>query len=89
LAYLVAMSTLTLTMPTALQDWVDARIAEGMHADAADYLRDLVRRDRDMAAEDVRWVRAMIDEGLASGVVDQAPADVIEDIVAARRARRG
>ncbi|MCW3837495.1 type II toxin-antitoxin system ParD family antitoxin [Sphingomonas canadensis] len=72
----------TLSFPPALQAWVDARIAEGRYADVADYLRDLVRRDREYAAEDRRWLKAMIDEGLASGIVDAEPEDVIDAILA-------
>jgi antitoxin ParD1/3/4 len=72
----------TLSFPPALQAWVDARIAEGRYADAADYLRDLVRRDSEYAADDRRWLKAMIDEGLASGIVDAEPEDVLDAIIA-------
>lgn len=76
------MTDLNISMPPALQSWVDARIAEGRYADAADYLRDLVRRDREEAVEDRRWVKAMIDEGLASGIADEAPEAVLDAIIA-------
>lgn len=76
------MTDLTLSLPPALQSWVDARIAQGLYVDAADYLRDLVRRDHELADEDTRWVRAMIDEGLASGIVDAEPEDVLREIMA-------
>lgn len=74
------MTELTISMPDALHQWVEARIGEGRYVDAADYLRDLVRRDQH--AEDRRWLKAMIDEGLASGVIDRDPRDVIDDIIA-------
>ena len=76
------MTQLTISMPPALQNWVDARIAEGAYADAADYLRDLVRRDQAEAAADRRWLKAMIDEGLASGIIDREPEDVLDEILA-------
>jgi antitoxin ParD1/3/4 len=72
----------TLSFPPALQAWVDARIAEGRYTDVADYVRDLVRRDQDLADDDTRWVRAMIDEGLASGVIEAEPEDVLREIMA-------
>ncbi len=78
--YLEAMTELTISMPEALQEWVDLRIAQGRYADAADYLRDLVRQDQH--AEDRLWLKAMIDEGLASGVVDQDIDEVIDEIIA-------
>lgn len=75
--------------PPELRRWIDMRLAEGRYADAADYVRDLVRRDQEAAEEEAEWLRAMIDEGLASGVVDVDPKDVIEQIIAQRRAGRG
>lgn len=74
------MAQLTISMPDALQEWVDARIAQGRYADAADYLRDLVRLDQ--RSDDRLWLKAMIDEGLASGVLDQDPRDVVAEIIA-------
>jgi antitoxin ParD1/3/4 len=71
----------TLSFPPALQAWVDARIAEGMYADVADYLYDLVRQDARNGDERAR-LRAMIEEGLASGVIDRDPRDIINDIIA-------
>ncbi len=76
------MTQLSVSMPPALQTWVDARIAQGAYADAADYLRDLVRRDQAQSADDRRWLKAMIDEGLASGVLEEDADTVIDAIIA-------
>lgn len=76
------MTTLNISMPPALQNWVDAQVAQGRYADAADYLRDLVRRDQETASDHRRWVQTMIDEGLASGVLDAEPEDVLREIMA-------
>lgn len=76
------MTTLNISMPPALQSWVETQVAQGRYADAADYLRDLVRRDQEMARDDRLWVKAMIDEGLASGVLDAEPEDVLREIMA-------
>lgn len=75
------MSDLSNLLPPDLEQWIETRIAEGQFFDAGDYLRDLIRRDR-AQTEDTEWVRAMIDEGLASGIVDKEPEDVIEEIIA-------
>ena len=77
--YLGRMAQLTVSMPDALHEWVELRIAQGHYADAADYLRDLVRQDRQ--SDDRLGLKAMIDEGLASGVLDQDPRDVILEII--------
>lgn len=72
----------TLSFPPALQAWVDARIAEGRYADAEDYVRDLVRRDQETIAEDRNWLRAMIQEGLDSGILDQEAEEILDEIIA-------
>ncbi len=83
------MTSLSVPMPAALRKWVDTRLAEGRYADAAEYLRDLVRRDHCQAEDETHWLRAMIGEGLASGIVDAEPEDVIEEIIAAHPALDG
>ena len=83
------MSELSISMPPALEQWVHARLAQGRYADAADYVRDLVRRDQETVEDDNRWLKAMIDEGLASGSIDVEPEAVVEQIIADRSARRG
>lgn len=75
------MTQLTISMPAALQSWVESRISEGEYADAADYLRDLVRRDQAATAER-QWVKEMVDEGLRSGVIDRDPREIIAEIIA-------
>lgn len=83
------MMQFNIPMPPALKEWVDSRLAQGRYTDAAEYLRDLVRRDKDGAEEDQRWLKTMIEEGLASGTVDAEPEDVIEEIIAEFPARNG
>jgi antitoxin ParD1/3/4 len=74
------MNQVVIAMPPALQSWVDARVAEGGYADAAEYLRDLIRHDQDQ--DDRLWLRAMIEEGLASGVIDRDAHEVLDEIIA-------
>lgn len=76
------MANLNVSMPPALEQWVDSRLAQGRYADAGDYVRDLVRRDQEAAEYDRQWVRAKIEEGFASGVVDAEPEDVLREIMA-------
>jgi len=71
----------TLSFPPALQAWVDARIAQGMYADVAEYLHDLVRQDA-RSADERAWLKAMIAEGEASGVIDRDPREIIDEILA-------
>ncbi len=80
---------LNVSIPPALKAWIDSRVAEGRYSSASDYVRDLVRRDQDAAEDETAWLRGLIDEGLASGVSDEKPETVIDNIIARRSARRG
>jgi antitoxin ParD1/3/4 len=82
------MTELSKFLPPDLKNWIAQRVADGAFFDADDYLRALVRKDR-AEAEDTAWVRAMIEEGEASGYLDREPGAIIEDIITERRARRG
>lgn len=83
------MSQLNVTLPPALRSWVDHRVAEGRYSSASDLVRDLLRRDQEAAESDAEWVKAMVAEGLASGISPEKPETIIENIIAKRRARRG
>ena len=65
------MPQVNLSLPPALKDWVDRKIAEGRYSSASDYVRDLVRRDQEAAMAETEWLRGLIVEGLASGIVDE------------------
>jgi antitoxin ParD1/3/4 len=81
------MAQLNLSIPPALKNWVDIRVSEGRYSSASDYMRDLVRRDQEAAMTETEWLRELVAEGLASGVVDEEPETVIENIIARRRAK--
>lgn len=81
------MSQLNVSIPPALKNWIDTRVTEGRYSSASDYVRDLLRRDQDSAMSETEWLRGLIAEGLASGVVDEEPETVIENIIARRRAK--
>jgi antitoxin ParD1/3/4 len=83
----MTMANLNISMPPALEQWVDIRIAQGRYTDAADYLRDLVRRDQEQAEEDREWLKAMIAEGEASEILEDRPEDIIAQIMAEYPAR--
>lgn len=79
------MGELSFNFPPDLQQWVEARLAEGRYADASDYIRDLVRRDQERASlweEDTARVRKLIEEGEASGISDVDPFELIERLIA-------
>ena len=84
-----SMAQLNVSIPPALKSWIDGRVTEGRYSSASDYIRDLVRRDQDAAKEETEWLRDMIAEGLASGVIEQDAKEVLREIMAERPSRRG
>ena len=76
------MAQLNISIPPALKSWIDHRITEGRYSSASDYMRDLVRRDQESEPDDVEWVKAMLAEGEASGLVGKDASQVLRDIIA-------
>lgn len=83
------MDPLNLSLPTELQAYVDARVAAEGFSDSAAFLRDLIRRDQDEHAADIRRVQALIQEGIDSGIVDAEPEDILDEIIADLHRRHG
>lgn len=73
--------TVNVKLHESMLSFVDERVREGAYADAADYLRDLVRRDREEQA--AKRLRELVQEGLDSGPA----AALCEAEIAAIRAR--
>lgn len=82
------MSELGKILPPDLENWVEAQAAGGEFFDGSDFLRDLVRKAR-AEAQDVAWVREQVAEGLASGFIERDAREVLKEIAAERRAKRG
>ena len=78
------MAQMHLSLPEDLSSWAESRAAQGGYADPADYVRDVVRREREYEGKRARLLAA-IDEGLASPIVDTT----MDDIIARGRARHG
>lgn len=57
--------TMSFALPETMREYIDARVASGSYGNTSEYIRDLVRRDqRDQA---IQRLRALVEEGLASG----------------------
>ena len=76
------MSELRVSLPEALDTALQSRIEQGGFLDAPEYVRDLLRRDLSDHAAERRWLKAMIEDGLASGIDDWEPEDVLAQIIA-------
>ena len=78
------MPQVNVSLPDDLSRWAESRVADGGYADPADYVRDVVRRDREYQ-EKLAALRAAIDEGRQSGVSERDPFDYLAELRAGLR----
>lgn len=61
----MSRNTLSFALPETMRAYIDKRVATGHYGNTSEYIRDLVRKDQ--AEESKVRLRALIEEGLASG----------------------
>ena len=82
------MTTVTVPLSEAMQGWIDDRIEEGQFASTADYLLELVRRDRErLDAERLEALRRHVDEGLNGPVSNRTHDEIFAEAIKIARAR--
>lgn len=67
----------TISLTENLQDWVRSRIVHDGYADESEYIRDLIRRDREQLTS-LAVLRSAIDEGLKSGISERSVTDILK-----------
>ena len=67
------MATMNISLPDPVSEWIEERIRSGQYANASDYIRDLIRDDRERRE---RLVRALV-EGEQSGLSRRSVRDII------------
>ena len=73
------MATMNISLPDPMKAWVEEQAQSGRYANASDVIRDLIRREQVKAEKIAHWQR-LIAEADASGVSDQSPREVIEEL---------
>jgi len=63
------MGTMNISLPDPLRDFVDQQVASGAYGTSSEYLRELIRHDRDRLQ-----LRAMLLEGAESAMRGEADA---------------
>jgi len=61
-----SMGTMNVSLPDPMKSWVEDQSRSGRYANSSDYVRDLIRRDR-QRTETIAALQGAIDEGFASG----------------------
>jgi antitoxin ParD1/3/4 len=80
------MATMTVSLPDPMKDWVEAQIQTGAYASSSDYVRDLIRRDREQKAR-VDALRKLIDEAEASGISSRNLDEIFTEARAIAKSR--
>jgi antitoxin ParD1/3/4 len=77
------MTTMNISLPEPLKEFVDRQVKQGGYSGASDYVRDLIRDHQKRIAGE--HLRSLIAEGLASG----APVAVNKTYWASKRKKLG
>ena len=74
------MATMNVSLPDALKVWAESRTETGQYDTTSDYVRDLIRRDREREIS-IAEFRALVNEGLSSGVSTKTIDDIWREAV--------
>ena len=72
------MATMNISLPDPLRDWVQEQIQDGNYASSSDYVRDLIRRDKEVREQKAALQEA-ITAGLKSGISELSMDDLLAD----------
>ncbi len=63
------MASMNVSVPESMRDWVQSRIESGEYTSVSDYVRDLIRRDQNALARQLKVddIRRTIEESRAMG----------------------
>jgi antitoxin ParD1/3/4 len=81
---------MTISLPDPMKEWIEAQIRQGDYASTSDYVRDLVRRDRERRAHPdltLGDLQRIVAESRASGISDKTVSGILADARSAVRAR--
>ncbi len=70
------MATMNISLPDEMKAFVESQVATGQYANSSDYIRDIIRERQ----EAVDRLRALIDEGDASGVSPRSFDEILAGI---------
>lgn len=88
------MATMTVSLPDPMKDWIEDQVRQGDYASASDYVRDLVRRDRDRREQalTLEELRTLVADAKGSGISTRSVDEIFakaREVAQARGHRRG
>lgn len=83
------MATMTVSLPDPMKDWIEAQIARGEYASTSDYVRDLVRRDRERREPKLTIddLRKLVAEAKAGGISSRGIDEIFDEALKTARVR--
>lgn len=75
------MATMNISLPDGLREWVERRANSTDYSNASDYVRDLIRKDKEASARR-EWFEAEVEKGYASGFTETTVDEVLQDMLA-------
>jgi antitoxin ParD1/3/4 len=70
------MPRIHISIPDSMKAWVEQQASSGRYANASDYVRHLIQRDKERAAR-IANIQALVSLGIESGV-GRRPMDVLK-----------
>ncbi len=68
----------TLTLSDLDRRWMDTLVASGEFLSNSEYIRSLIRKDKESRAE-IEMIRAKLEKAEASGFTTQTPAEILAE----------
>ena len=81
------MATMNVSLPDPMKAWVEEQSRDGRYSNASDYVRDLIRRDRERT-EKIARMQVLVDEARASGISTLTVDEIREEGLALYEAER-
>ena len=69
------MATMNISLPDPMKSWVERQTESGRYGNASDYVRDLIRRDRDRQGK-IAYMQTLVDEARVSGLAAETMDDI-------------
>lgn len=73
------MATMNVSLPDLMKEWVEAQIETGQYSNVSDYVRDLIRRDKEYQEKRELLIKAL-EVGEKSGISEQTIDDIWKDV---------
>lgn len=69
------MATMNISLPDDMKSWVETQTTGGQYSNSSDYVRDLIRHDRERNRK-ISAMQNMVTEGFESGESNRTPDEI-------------